>query len=97
MDPATEQTRKALYAVVHGRVQGVGFRAYTQDTAIHLGLVGYVTNRWDGTVELLAEGSPEALRRLLSWLERGPTLARVERVEVRWDEPRGQYDRFEVH
>ena len=86
----------ALHATVHGRVHGVGFRAHTQDIAIRLGLVGYVTNRWDGTVEVLAEGSPEALRRLLSWLERGPALARVKRVEMRWQESSGQFDRFEV-
>ncbi len=92
----SDEDRTALYAVVLGRVQGVGFRAGTLDTALSLGLVGYVANRWDGSVEVLAEGVPEALRDLLAWLERGPSFSRVERVIVRWQSASGRYERFEV-
>jgi acylphosphatase len=89
--------RKALEAVVHGRVQGVGFRAHTYDRATALGLSGHVANRWDGAVEVYAEGPEEALRRLIAWLQRGPAFARVDRVDVRWLEPGGAPARFEIH
>jgi acylphosphatase len=88
---------KALEAVVYGRVQGVGFRAHTQDRATALGLAGHVANRWDGAVEVYAEGPEEALRQFVSWLHRGPAFARVDRVEVRWLAPSGVPARFEVH
>ncbi|NLD71235.1 MAG: acylphosphatase [Chloroflexi bacterium] len=88
---------KAFEAVVHGRVQGVGFRAHTQDRALALGLVGHVANRWDGAVEVYAEGSEDALRQLLAWLHRGPTFARVDRVEVHWVAPGGAEGRFAAH
>lgn len=66
---------------VHGRVQGVGFRWWTQKEATRLGLVGVVRNMDDGTVEVMAEGSADALQRLETSLRRGPPLSMVERLE----------------
>ncbi|MBE9076857.1 acylphosphatase [Romeria aff. gracilis LEGE 07310] len=66
---------------VHGRVQGVGYRYHTQQQAQQLGLVGYVQNQSDGTVEIVAEGDAAAIQQLLSWTQQGPPAARVERVE----------------
>jgi acylphosphatase len=91
-----DDPHRALSARVHGRVQGVGFRYASQECALRLGLVGRVANAWDGTVEVVAEGSEEALLRFIAWLHSGPPLARVERVDVRWQTPSGGYDRFEV-
>lgn len=92
--------RKRLHATVHGRVQGVNFRYYTCQRARQLGLVGYVRNRWDGTVEVVAEGPERALQALLSWLHRGPRLAHVRQVEVQWFSLEGSsasgFDAFEV-
>ena len=68
--------------VVHGLVQGVNFRATAAAEARRLGLRGRVWNRVDGAVECVAEGEPGALQRLARWLEEGPRLARVERVET---------------
>ncbi|MGC9359297.1 MAG: acylphosphatase [Anaerolineae bacterium] len=85
-----------LHAVIHGRVQGVNFRAHTLRRATQLGLVGYVRNRADGTVEVVAEGEQKALRKLLSWLHAGPRLGHVIRVDARWQAPRGGEDHFEV-
>lgn len=85
-----------LEAIVHGFVQGVNFRYYTLRQAAQLGLVGSVRNRWDGTVEVIAEGDREKLEQLLRWLHRGPRSAVVERVDVRWTEPTGSFTRFEV-
>ncbi len=83
-------------AIVHGRVQGVNFRHYTEEKARHLGIVGYVLNSWDGTVDVVAEGPAEELQRFLSWLHVGEWPARVTRVEVQWQMPKGEFEDFEV-
>lgn len=78
-----------LSATIHGRVQGVFFRASTQDEARRLGLRGWVRNRPDGTVEVLAEGERAALGQLLNWLHRGPPGAKVDEVQHQWLAPTG--------
>lgn len=85
-----------LHAQVRGRVQGVNFRYYTQKEAQALGLTGWVANRFDGSVELVAEGGRAALQRLLSFLHRGPPAARVDRVETDWEKATGEFNRFHV-
>ena len=67
---------------VTGRVQGVWFRGWTVDQARDLGLNGWVRNRRDGNVEILAEGSEEAIAELIRRCREGPSAARVDRVEV---------------
>ena len=66
---------------VSGKVQGVWFRAATREQALMLGLSGYAVNLPDGSVQVQAQGSVEALDRLEQWLQHGPALARVSRVE----------------
>jgi acylphosphatase len=73
--------------LVIGRVQGVGYREWTRRTAERIGLVGSVRNRPDGSVEVQAAGSEDALGLFESMLEKGPPLARVERVERVSPEP----------
>jgi acylphosphatase len=68
--------------VIAGRVQGVGFREATVDAARAAGVVGWVRNRADGTVEVLVQGSSDAVDRLVAWCRRGPPFARVTGVEV---------------
>lgn len=85
-----------LAATVYGRVQGVGFRAATQREAARLGVTGWVANRWDGAVRVVAEGPDEALRRLLTWLHHGPPSAHVDRVDVAWEEGTGEFRGFQV-
>jgi acylphosphatase len=68
--------------LVHGSVQGVFYRAWTVETARALGITGWVRNRADGTVELLAMGTDAAVNALVQHLHQGPPAARVERVEV---------------
>ena len=85
-----------LEALVHGRVQGVSFRFYTQRRAAQLGLTGYVRNRWDGTVEVVAEGPRAELENLLAFLRVGPRSAQVTEVNTRWPAPTNEFDRFEV-
>lgn len=75
--------RVAKQAIIRGRVQGVWFRAWTVETAGRLGLNGWVRNRTDGSVELIAEGVLPAVEALLEALWEGPTAARVDSVEIR--------------
>lgn len=79
---------------IHGRVQGVGFRYWTQDLAQRLDLTGSATNLPDGSVEVIAEGPRSACADLLDGL-RGPgTPGRVRRVVERWGAAHGVGDRF---
>jgi len=85
-----------LEATVHGFVQGVYFRQYTWQEARRLNLVGWVANRPDGTVRVVAEGPEAALRQLLEFLHRGSPEARVERVESAWPAATGTFVAFQV-
>jgi acylphosphatase len=67
---------------IHGRVQGVFYRAWASETARGLGLAGWVRNQRDGSVELAAWGPEEALDALYTKCLEGPAAARVERIEV---------------
>ena len=67
---------------IRGRVQGVGFRYACEREARALGVVGWVRNRSDGSVEALVDGAPEALARMRRWLAAGPPSAAVDSVEV---------------
>ncbi len=91
-----KNTKAAVHLIIHGRVQGVGFRYFTQTTAQNLGLVGWVKNRWDGSVEIRAEGPKEKLRRLVNAVRRGPSTAWVDRVEEKWREPTQEFSNFTV-
>ena len=78
--------------VVHGQVQGVGFRWACARQARSLGVNGSVRNRPDGTVELVAEGEPDAVQALVTWARTGPRHASVTRVEVTEEDPQGLPD-----
>ncbi len=77
-------------------MQGVYFRASAQREARRLGLTGWVKNRPDGFVEVLAEGEEEGLKDLIAWANRGPSAARVERVDTRWRSFSGEYSDFRI-
>jgi acylphosphatase len=85
-----------LHAVVHGDVQGVGFRYFVQRTAQQLGLRGWVRNNDDGTVELVAEGDREHLEELRRAVEEGPRHSHVERVDTRWSGATGTLGSFDL-
>jgi len=82
--------------VVTGRVQGVGFRYWTRETAMRLGLGGHVRNRLDGAVEAHVVGSPERVRAFEEALWRGPPAARVEDVTPIEGDQRVVPDRFDM-
>lgn len=76
--------------LVHGIVQGVGFRVSCARQAQRLGVTGWVRNTADGEVEIAIEGSPDAVDAFTSWSRRGPSGAWVDRVDVSEEEPRGE-------
>jgi acylphosphatase len=90
------ETWARLHAIIYGHVQGVSFRFYTQRQAQALNLTGWVANRWDETVEVVAEGPRPALDQLLTFLRRGPSMARVEQVEFDYWPATREFDRFEI-
>lgn len=77
----SERPMPAIRFLIRGRVQGVGFRDFSRRVARELGLRGWVRNRSDGTVEVLAEGEEDALETLRQELRRGPSRALVHEVE----------------
>lgn len=92
--PATQPER--LHVVVHGRVQGVSFRYFTQMRAAEIGLTGWVRNLPDRTVEVTAEGERAGLERLLHFLRQGPTGATVTQVDVHWETASGIFSGFNI-
>lgn len=91
-----EATPVALHLIVHGEVQGVGFRAFTRAVAQQLHLRGWVRNLPDETVEIWAEGPRAALERLLAAVRRGPAGGFVQRVDVAWPAPQGHFTDFRI-
>jgi len=81
--------------VIRGRVQAVGYRDAAVQSAFVNGVAGWVRNRGDGTVEALAQGSPDAVSRFVEWCRQGPPLARVTEVTVVVVEHDGALRHFE--
>jgi acylphosphatase len=73
---------RAIQALVHGRVQGVFFRAYTRDKAHQVGLVGWVRNNRDGTVECHAQGADQAIEEFIRFLQQGSPSSHVDNVTI---------------
>jgi acylphosphatase len=91
-----EQEYVRVHAVVTGKVQGVGFRAFTQYHATQKGLHGWVRNRKNGTVEVEAEGPRSLLETFLQILEQGPRLSRVTKIIVDWKDSNRQTPGFTI-
>lgn len=81
---------------VSGLVQGVFFRANTIDQAVGLGITGRVANLVNGDVEIVAEGDRRQIETLIDWCRVGPPGARVDGVDVLWEEFQGKFRRFGV-
>ena len=88
------QVRAHLW--ISGRVQGVFFRATMQEEAERLGVTGWVRNLPDGRVEAVVEGPEEKVKQLIEWAHHGPPAARVEKVEVKWEQPKGEFRTFSI-
>lgn len=84
------------HVLVSGMVQGVYFRYHTRELAQRLGLRGWVQNTPDDRVEAVFEGEKGAVERMLEFCHRGPSGAGVTDVEIKWEQPRGEFSGFEV-
>ncbi len=85
-----------VHLIIEGRVQGVWFRDSTRNEAISLGVSGWVKNRSDGTVEVLAEGPEDQVKKLVLWCHKGPPYAEVIRVQETREEWKGGFDTFDI-
>jgi len=88
--------QKRIHLIVKGRVQGVYYRASAQREAKRLGLTGWVVNRPDGSVEIVAEGEEDQVKDLLAWAQHGPATARVEKIDTRWRSYTGEFSEFRI-
>jgi len=84
------------HLIIEGRVQGVWFRDSTRNEATRLNLTGWVKNRFDGSVELVAEGSREEVKKLIEWCHHGPPGARVTMVHEIKEDYVGEFDSFRI-
>jgi len=82
------------HITVEGKVQGVCFRAGTVETALALGVSGWVRNNPDGSVEAVLEGDAACVNRLIEWCRKGPPMARVERLNLSWEPFKDEFDDF---
>ncbi len=82
--------RVRAHVWMSGRVQGVFFRAYAEDEANARRLGGWVRNTSDGRVEAAFEGDRPSVESMIHWCHRGSPGARVEKVEVAWEDPKGE-------
>ncbi len=87
---------KRAHLFISGQVQGVFYRSNTRKQAIELGLTGWVRNLWDGRVEAVFEGEDSKIQKMIEWCHRGPAHASVDTVEVRWEEPTGEFQSFSI-
>ncbi len=94
-----EESKKRMVRAhlrIYGIVQGVFFRSTMRDKAYELGVTGWVRNLPDGSVEAVIEGPEDKVKELIRWAHRGPPLARVEKVEVEWEEYKGEFKDFRI-
>jgi acylphosphatase len=87
---------KRVHIHVSGFVQGVYFRQNTLATARDLGLRGLVRNLPDGRVEVICEGNQEAIDKMIAWCKKGPGDARVEGLDIEWEELDNQFRDFRI-
>jgi len=89
------KTTKA-HLFIEGRVQGVFYRAFTQDLATRLGIKGWAKNLYDGRVEALFESSRELLDQAIQECWKGPAGSSVRNIDVSWEESSAEYKDFEI-
>jgi acylphosphatase len=87
---------RTMHIVVEGHVQGVGFRYFVQEKANYLSISGWVRNRYNGSVEILAQGNSEQLQQLLDAVHTGPSRSIVLSVKYDWETDRPAYSQFSM-
>jgi len=87
---------RSMHIVVEGHVQGVGFRYFVQEKANYLSISGWVRNRYDGSVEIMAQGSSDQIRQLLDAIRIGPSRSMVTDVKFNWEMNIPEYSQFSM-
>ena len=85
-----------MYVVINGKVQNVAYRAYVQDSATELGIVGWVRNLPNGGVELVAQAPRDLLKDFVEYLHEGSLMAKVEQVDIDWRSPSRLFEDFSI-
>ena len=88
--------KERVHLIVSGRVQGVFFRSTSRTMALRLGLTGWTKNRMDGKVEIIAEGEGDKIGSFIQWCHEGPAGARVDKVDMEWEDHRGEFTTFSI-
>lgn len=84
------------HLIISGDVQGVFYRDSMRRVAHKYGVVGWVRNLFDGRVEAVLEGERDLVEKVIQWSREGPPAARVQDVTVEWEQPRGEFQAFQV-
>ena len=87
---------KRIHAIVKGKVQGVFYREFTRREGESLGISGFARNLKDGSVEIVAEGGEKQLKEFEKKFRKGPLMAFVTDVEVKEEQPTGEFDGFDI-
>lgn len=85
-----------VHLKIHGQVQGVFFRRSAKLEAERHGIVGWVKNLGDGSVEIMAQGGKKSIDNFIKWCKGGPPFAKVENVEVEWKKDLDDFVDFEI-
>lgn len=85
-----------VHVVISGRVQGVWFRANTKQQAEMLSLSGWVRNTNNGCVEAVFEGEERKVDEIIEWCHKGPSLAKVIKVDIKKQDPTNEFDGFSI-
>ena len=88
--------KKRIHLIISGRVQGVFYRFSTKRQAKILNITGWVRNNEDRTVEIIAEGEEESLKKLNAWCHKGPLMARVDDIKTEWENYTGEFEYFSI-
>ena len=91
-----EKEKVRAHVIIEGRVQGVFFRAHTQNEARLRKVTGWVKNSYDGKVEAVFEGEKNAVHALIDWCHTGSPHALVKNVEIRWEDYQGEFSSFSI-
>ena len=89
-------SKSRAHVYVSGKVQGVCFRASTQDKALMLGIRGWVKNCMDGGVEAIFEGEKDAVDKIVTWCKSGPPGALVKKLDVHSEAYTGEFEEFSI-
>jgi len=88
--------KKRAHLIIHGKVQGVFFRAYLRERSEQFKLTGWAKNTFDGNVEVVLEGEESAVKQVVEWCYSGPADSEVKKVAEKWEKATGEFQDFSI-